>query len=435
MKKIYVLDTSVLLSDPDSLTNFSNNDIVIPFKVLEELDNQKKRQDVVGSSARRISRILDELREKGSLLEGVKYYDSKIKICQVKNEKTFKVADDEIIEVAKEVLETEKNSGSKRKVIVVSRDINMRIKCDALGILCENYLKEQLVDKADQIYTGFSKILIDDEIIDRFYANDSIFLAEKMDVSKFSPNQFLILVSDKNEKKSAIARFYNKEEKLGKVTDFTKGNKLAISPRNKEQTFALNLLMDQNLSLVSLIGIAGGGKSLLSLAAGLAQIEDKISPYKRLVIARPIQPMGKDLGFLPGNVQEKLSPWMKPIYDNLEFLTKGKEMLSLYMEKGNIEIEALTYIRGRTINDAFIILDEAQNLNPHELKTVITRVGENSKIVLTGDIEQIDNPYLNEVTNGLTYVVEKFRNEEISGHVTMMKGERSRIATLATKLL
>jgi PhoH-like ATPase len=247
-----------------------------------------------------------------------------------------------------------------------------------------------------------------------------------------------MLVSNINEKKTALARFYNHAMPLKRINGEYKKGIWGIKPRNKEQNFALDLLMDPKVSIITLVGKAGSGKTLLAIAAGLAQVveSDQEAPYRRLVVSRPIQPMGKDIGYLPGTLEEKMAPWLAPIQDNLQYLMgNDKETLKMYTDNGTIEIEALTYIRGRSIANAFMIIDEAQNLTAHELKTILTRVGENTKIVLTGDVEQIDNVYVDETSNGLTYAVEKLKNHELSGHVVLIKGERSKVATLAAKIL
>jgi len=256
---------------------------------------------------------------------------------------------------------------------------------------------------------------------------------DKEDVKLYS-NQYVMLVSNSNDKKTALARFNLYSEPLMKM--YKMEPVWDIIPRNKEQTFALELLMDPEVQVVSLIGQAGSGKTLLAVAAGLEQVLGESSEYKKLIVSRPIQPLGKDIGFLPGTLEEKMDPWLMPIKDNLEFLLgNDRGVVQDYFEKGVIEIEAITYIRGRSITNAFIIIDEAQNLTRHELKTILTRVGEGTKIILTGDIEQIDNIYIDETSNGLTYAVEKFKNYDISGHITLQKGERSKVATLAAKIL
>ena len=436
MKKIYVLDTSVCLTDADCLTSFENNDVVIPLKVLEEIDHHKKRQDGVGINARKAIRMLDLFREKGSLHKGVRIEKGK-GVIQVKGydssllpkEFDASLPDNEIIATAL----SERELNEKRKVIVVSKDINMRVKCDAIGLLSEDYIEAQVVKDMDHIYTGFKTHLVDDQVVDRFYSNEDVFL-EKEDI-KLYPNQFVMLVSSSNDKKTALARFINYSYPLKRII-LPHDGIWGVIPKNKEQSFALELLLDPEISLVSLVGKAGSGKTLCAIAAALEQTVNEDSIYNRLIVSRPIQPLGKDIGFLPGTMEEKMSPWLAPIEDNLRFLMgNDKTTLEMYMQSGVIEIEALTYIRGRSIANAFIIIDEAQNLTAHEIKTIMTRVGEGTKIVLTGDIEQIDNVYVNETSNGLAHAVEKFKEFPIAGHVTFTRGERSEVATLASKVL
>tara|TARA_R110000824_G_scaffold67377_5_gene174477 strand:+ start:5410 stop:6726 length:1317 start_codon:yes stop_codon:yes gene_type:complete len=436
-KKTYILDTSVYLTDASAILSYQNNDIIIPFKVLEEVDNHKKRQDNVGSNARKLIRLLDNLREKGSLYKGVRIGKGK-GLAYVKINKStpapldMSVADNEIISIALE----EKDLHPNRKVILVSRDINMRVKCDALGLLTEDYIVNQVVKNTEHLYTGFKKHLVDEQIIDQFYSGEQIFL--ERDEIQLQPNHYLMLVSNANEKKTALARFYNYSKPLKRINGEYKKGTWGVKPRNKEQNFSLDLLMDPDVQVVTLVGKAGSGKTLLAIAAGLAQVveNDKLTQYKRLIVSRPIQPLGKDIGYLPGTLEEKMTPWLAPIQDNLRYLMgNDKETLRMYTQQGTIEIEALTYIRGRSIANAFIIIDEAQNLTAHELKTIITRVGENTKVVLTGDIDQIDNIYVDETSNGLAYAVEKFKTHDISGHITLIKGERSKVATLASKIL
>jgi len=438
-KKIYVLDTSVYLTDANAIYTYGTNDIVIPLKVLEEIDNHKKRQDSVGSNARRIIRILDSLREKGSLYKGVRIAKGKGILFAKASDKSvlpkdfdFNIPDNEIISVAL----SERKRNLNRKVIMVSRDINMRVKCDALGLLCKDYITSQVVKDTEALYKGFLTHLVDNEFIDQFYNGEMVYLEK--DKIKFYPNEYIMLVSNSNEKKTALARFSSHTEPLKQINGQFKKGIWGVKPRNKEQNFALDLLIDPNIPIVTLVGKAGSGKTLMAIAAGLAQVveESEISRYKRLIVSRPIQPMGKDIGYLPGSMEEKMSPWLMPIQDNLRFLMgNDKETLKMYTENGTIEIEALTYIRGRSIANSFIIIDEAQNLSAHELKTILTRVGENTKIVLTGDIEQIDNIYVDETSNGLTYAIEKFKSYDLSGHITLIKGERSNVATLAAKIL
>ena len=436
-KKIYVLDTSVCLTDANSIKAFLNNDVVLPLKVLEEIDNHKKRQDGVGSSARNIIRNLDLYRLKGNLKKGTRIAKGQ-GIISVKSfdmedlpvSLDVSIPDNQIIGTALTI----KKNNPKRKVIMVSRDINMRVKCDSIGLLSEDYNVGQVIKDLTSVYLGFTSHLVDDQTVDQFYEGEEIFL-EKETVTLY-PNQFVMLVSSSNDKKTALSRFIDYKKPLQKVIDYKSGVWDVIS-RNKEQSFATNLLMDPNISIITLLGKAGSGKTLLAIAAGLQQVlgTEGGSTYKKLVVSRPVQPMGKDIGFLPGTLEEKMNPWLMPIQDNLEFLMGDKTALQTYIHGGVIEIEALTYIRGRSISNAFIIIDEAQNLTRHELKTIITRVGEGTKIVFTGDIEQIDNVYIDETSNGLTYAVEKFKEHDIAGHIALQKGERSKVATLAAKIL
>jgi len=437
MKKTYILDTNVFLTNANSIFLYKNNDIVVPLKVLDEIDKHKKRQDGVGLNARNTIRILDSLREKGNLHKGVrlgtglgKLYVKDYGLEEVPSGFDMTSADNQIICTAL----TEIKNSSPRKIIVISRDINMRVKCDSLEIQSEDFIIEHAVQDTDELYTGVVSHLVDDQIIDRIYGGDRISF-DKEEVT-LQPNQYIMLVSSTNEKKTCLAKFKNYNTPIKKVRSYSDGIWNVI-PRNKEQMFALDLLMDPDVPVVSIIGRAGSGKTLLALAAGLEQVlEDRNKNYKKLVVSRPIQPMGKDIGFLPGTLEEKMSPWLMPVQDNLEYLMAGdKTTMELMFENGTIEIEALTYIRGRSISNAYIIIDEAQNLSIHELKTIITRVGENTKIILTGDIEQIDNVYLDAASNGLSYAIERFKSQPLAGHITLKKGERSKTATMAAKIL
>ena len=435
MKKTYLLDTNVLLTSADSIFSYKNNDIIIPLKVIEEIDKHKKRQDGVGANARITIRILDKLREDGNLYEGVKISEGK-GVLSIRGYDAFDLPDDfDLASADNQIIGTaitEKKGLGKEKLIVVTRDINMRIKCDALQIPTEDFITEKTVSNTDELYTGFVKHLVDDQVIDRFYSEEEIFL-EKEDIILY-PHQFVMLVSNQNEKKTALAKFINYNLSLNPIVEYKKI--WGLKPRNKEQMFGLNILMDPNIPIITMTGKAGCGKTLLAIATGLEQIMEENKRYKKLVVSRPVQPVGKDIGFLPGTLEEKMSPWLMPIQDNLEFLLgDNKETIELLYENGTIEVEALTYIRGRSISNAFIIIDEAQNLSIHELKTIITRVGENTKIILTGDIEQIDNVYLDSISNGLSYAIEKFKEHSLAGHISLMKGERSKVATLAAKIL
>jgi|TARA_R110001583_G_scaffold8506_31_gene40778 PhoH-like ATPase len=443
-KKIYVFDTSVCLSDSESIKKFGNNDIILPLKVLEEIDNHKKRQDVVGTNARNVIRFLDSLRVKHCLQKGARIAKGKgllsvtfihtNEISKLLSPFNLKASIPDHVILATALHIQKENIG--RKVIVVSRDINMRVICDSIGLQTEDYIVNQVVKSSENLYTGFTTHLVDEQVIDQFYNGEKVHI----EGDTFFPNQYIMLVSNSDPKKTALVRYINDNLPLKKIIH-KRLPSWGIEARNKEQTFALDLLMDPKVQVITLIGKAGSGKTLCAIAAGLEQVTEKSTKntdpkYKKLVVSRPIQPMGKDIGFLPGTMQEKMTPWLAPIQDNLRFLLgDDKIALELYLDKGIIELEALTYIRGRSISNAFIIIDEAQNLTIHEVKTIITRVGEGTKIVLTGDIEQIDNAYTDETSNGLAYAVEKFKLYDIAGHVTLQKGERSNVATLAASIL
>jgi len=385
-KKNYILDTSVYLTNARAIYDFGRNDIIIPLKVLEEVDKHKKRQDGVGAQARQFIRILDAFREKGSLKKGiridtgkgvVRVYDrSATNTALLPSDLDPNVPDHIIIATALTVAEED----SSRKTIMVSRDINMRVICDAIGLTAEDYNAAKAVDDLEKLYSGFNTYLVDDQTIDRFYSGEDVFIDQ--DEVKFHPNQYLLLVSNASDKKTALARFINVNAPLKKVV-YDKLPSWGIQSRNKEQAFAIDLLMDPTVEIVSLIGKAGSGKTLCAIAAGMEQTlgaslksGSKNSLYSRMIVSRPIMPMGRDIGFLPGTMEEKMHPWLMPIQDNLQFLMgNDKTMLEQYTEKGLIEIEALTYIRGRSISNAYIIIDEAQNLTAHEIKTIITRAG------------------------------------------------------------
>ena len=442
-KKNYVLDTSVYLTEASSIYKFQKNDIFVPLKVLEEVDGHKKRQDSVGANARAFIKSLDELRAKGNLEKGVRI-DTGLGILKVVsysalNDVIFppdldmRHPDHTIIATAKAIQMSE----PKRKTVLVSRDINMRVICDSIGLDAEDYVSEKAVRSSDELYNGFVVQPVDDQIIDRYYSGEDVFIDEDELDEVWYPNQYVMLVSNENEKKSALACFKSHHEPLKNVVHKNIPD-WKIDARNKEQAFAIDMLMNPEIKIVSLVGRAGSGKTLMAIAAGLQQtigLRADENHYSRLIVSRPVQPLGKDIGFLPGTMEEKMLPWLMPIQDNLKFLMGDRTSLEMYMDKGKIELEALTYIRGRSIANAFIIIDEAQNLTKHEVKTIITRIGEGTKIVLTGDVEQIDNVYVNETSNGLAHAIEKFKEYRIAGHVTFRKGERSELATLASKVL
>lgn len=445
-KKNLIIDTNIFLSDSECFEKFGNNDLFVPIKVLEELDKHKTRQDSVGFHARQAIKKFDALREAGSLSSGVRLGKGLGSIRFVKAEDQFldalpkglshKSSDNLILAAALAIKEEQPS----RKCIVVSQDVNMRVIADAVGLQTEDYVSSQVVSSRDVIYEGFVKFLVDDFMIEEFYDKQDVWLYEEDALEQniiLHPNEYILMVSIENEKKTAIGRFINWSTPVKPLARRDDTFSWGISPRNKEQKCGFDLLMNDDIPFVSLIGRAGSGKTLMAIAAGLEQVLGlEKGRYNRIIVSRPVQPLGKDIGFLPGTMEEKMAPWMKPIFDNMQLIMgSDKTMLDVYLDKGIIEIDALTYIRGRSISNAFIIIDEAQNLTAHEVKTILTRVGENTKIVLTGDIEQIDNIYTNETSNGLTYAVEKFKDSDLSGHITFKKGERSKLATEASKLL
>ncbi|GIN37672.1 PhoH family protein [Heyndrickxia oleronia] len=442
MKKIYVLDTNVLLQDPNSIFSFEDNEIVIPAVVLEEVDSKKRYMDEIGRNARQVSKLIDSFRKAGKLHEKIPLENGGILRIEL-NHRSFqqlqdifieKTNDNRILAVAKNLAIEEGTKESGRPVILVSKDALVRVKADALGLQAEDFLNDRVVE-IDHIYTGLLEIYLDKELLNLFYEKGEIKLSE-ITHHPFYPNQFLIIKDALGSSASAIG-IVDETGKMVKKLVYNQESIWGIKPRNVGQTMAMELLFRQDIPLVTMTGKAGTGKTLLALAAGLMQTED-LHSYKKLLVARPIVPVGKDLGYLPGEKQEKLRPWMQPIFDNLEYLFNTKkpgELEAILAGMGSIEVEALTYIRGRSIPEQYIIIDEAQNLTKHEVKTILTRVGEKSKIVLMGDPEQIDHPYLDEYNNGLTYVLEKFKDQKVAGHIQLVKGERSGLAQLAADLL
>ena len=437
--KNFVLDTNVLLYDPQALYKFQENNIIIPITVIEEIDRFKKDMNETGRNARQISRILDDLRKKGSLAEGigletggslrVEIYEDRV-MKRLPPELREERGDNRILAVAVDV----KEKGGVVPVIFVTKDTNLRIKADAIGLVAEDYESDKV--QIEELYTGFVELEVEPELVDRFHGQGWAEPAQK-----FLPNQFVTMRDMTNPSHTAIGRFDSAKRQVVPIRRVGKEGVWSIHPRNREQAFALDALLDDNIKIVTLVGKAGTGKTLLAIAAGLHKTAEE-NVYNRLLVSRPVFPMGKDLGFLPGDIEEKLAPWMQPIFDNVELLLSGHEAEKRHskgykelMAMGIMDIEALTYIRGRSIPNQYMIVDEAQNLTPHEIKTIITRAGEGTKIVLTGDPYQIDNPYVDASSNGLTYVVERFKEQAIAGHVTMMKGERSELAELAANLL
>ncbi|WP_313642128.1 PhoH family protein [Paenibacillus sp.] len=443
MNKIFVLDTNVLLHDPNSIFSFKEHEVVIPAVVLEEIDSKKRNADEIGRNARTVSRLLDGLRELGHLHSGVELeHGGKLKVelnhrSFVKVQEMFGEVsnDNRILAVALNYLNEENEKPNPRPVVLVSKDVLVRIKADVLGITPEDYLSDRTGD-LNELYTGYQSLLVHPSLIDEYYSHRSLTVKQLALSYPLYPHEFVILKDEIGSGKSALLKVNSDATRLEPLylgNDAVWG----ISARNAQQRMALELLLNDEIPLVTITGKAGTGKTLLALAAGLFKVEDE-HKYKKLLIARPVVPMGKDIGYLPGEKDEKLRPWMQPIYDNLEFLfdtKKAGDIDKILMGLGSIQVEALTYIRGRSIPSQFIIIDEAQNLSRHEVKTIVSRAGEGSKVILMGDPEQIDHPYLDAASNGLSYIVEKFKQQGISGHITLEKGERSRLAQLAADLL
>lgn len=437
--KTFVLDTNVLLHDPHALYRFEKNLVVIPITVIEEIDKFKKDMNETGRNARHVSRLLDELRAAGSIAKGVTLESGGIIRVEIYEDIAMKAlppglhserGDNRILAVAMDL----KLKADAGPVILVSKDTNLRIKADALGLVAEDYESDKV--EIDELYSGTTAIRVSAEQVDRFHGQGWL-----DGIDELKPNQFVTLYDETNENHTGLGRF---DAPGSRILPLRKGGKdgiWSITSRNREQSFAIDALLDDSIKLVTLVGKAGTGKTLLAIAAGLHKVAEE-NVYNRLLVSRPVFPMGKDIGFLPGDIEEKLAPWMQPIFDNVELLLSGHEAEKRHSKgykelvaMGIMEIEPLTYIRGRSIPNQFMIVDEAQNLTPHEIKTIITRAGEGTKVVLTGDPYQIDNPYVDASSNGLTYLVERLKGLNITAHVTMMKGERSELAELAANLL
>lgn len=430
--KTFVLDTNVILHDPMAMFAFAGSQVVIPLTVIEELDTFKRSNDERGRSARLVARKLDELRHKGKLSEWVPLdHGGKLKVeIQVSDGLPLAFSahskDNAILSCAQFLSKTSKN------VVFISKDINLRIKAEALGFETQDYEREK-VDIAE-LYRGWRELPVESSAIDTFYKEKK--LASPADAQ---PNEFFVLKASSSQ--SALARH---DPKTGHLVPLKLGDSApwGIKPLNIEQRFALELLLNRDISLVSLVGVPGSGKTLMALAAGLEQtLQEKL--YRRILVGRPIVAVGNDIGYLPGTKQEKLTNWMGAIYDNLSFLLeKPKGSLEtadmdiqMLIEDGTIEIEAVAFLRGRTLPNIFVVIDDAQNLTPHEIKTIISRAGQGAKIVLTGDPHQVDNYYLDAASNGLTNLVDRFKGQTIFGHVTFTRSERSPLAALASDLL
>ena len=437
MARTYVLDTNVLLFHPKSLFVFEEHTIVIPMLVIEELDKFKSDADERGWSARTAIRYLDKLRQRGDLSAGVELEGGGVlKVLaesdDFDNARSGRSNDNVILSLASSLVVPD----SDDKVVLVSRDTVMRIKGASMGMLVEDYRHTDVIVSMDDQYRGHRTERVHGGVIDDWYGSgDTRDLPQDL-----RPNECLLLTD--GAQKSALIRTDPSGERLRRIP--SKTSSFGVQPRNMEQVFALNLLLDPEVSLVTLSGQAGTGKTLLALAGALEQVTGG-SLYRKILVARPVIPMGKGIGFLPGDLDAKLSPWMQPIFDNLEYLVGGTNErkdgaredrnYNYLFDKGYISVEALTYIRGRSIPDQIMIIDEAQNLTPHEVKTILTRAGSGTKIILTGDPNQIDNPYVDGKSNGLTYVIERFKDHPLAGHVSLTKGERSDLAQAAADLL
>jgi len=426
LKKKFVLDTNVILTDPRCIYKFDDNDVHIPLIVIEEVDRHKKGHEEKARNARAFARELDALREKGKLHKGVKLYTGgKLFTTVVGNEGDvplgldLSINDDLIIYTA-----------FKLGATCVSKDLNVRIKSDTIDVPAEDYKAGKIEVEDDHLYSGHDIVHVSADDLTDFRDGEII-----KHIGKFD-NEYYIIKEDGNDRNSALGKY---SKACGGLTKLIGDETWGIKPKNAEQHFALDALLDDNIKLVSLVGKAGTGKTLLAVAAALTKTLEE-NKYKKILISRPIVPMGKDIGYLPGDINEKLDPWMAPIYDNLDHLfgchgDGDNQQWKQLVEKGMIKVEALTYIRGRSIPNQIMIIDEAQNLSTHEIKTIITRVGEGTKIILTGDPEQIDSLYLDAINNGLTYCADRMKQESIVAHIELTKGERSILADIAAKRL
>jgi len=432
-KKTFVLDTNVLIHDPEALTAFEDNIVIIPMAVIEELDTLKTFHDERGMAARSVTRKLNSLALKGKLNRGIALdgggkliidLEQKIDLPYV-----FSNSKKDTLILSAAFARQKK----KENVILITKDINLRIKAEAIGLIAQDYEREKI--KIETLYQGYREIVLSGEIIDSFYKNKSVKIKDEL-----IANELVILKDEANPQKSALVKYDIKSKTLVSLV-YKDSSVWGLKPLNTEQKFALELLLSDSIQLLTLIGVPGAGKTLLALAAGLQKtIDEKV--YKRLLVGKSVTPVGKDIGYLPGTKEEKVSQWMGSIYDNLEFIVdknnpdeSTEDKVQYFFDSGKIEIEALALLRGRSIPKQFIIIDDAQNLTPHEVKTIISRAGEGTKVVLTGDPYQIDNPYLDAESNGLTYLVERFKGQEIYGHISFKKTERSQLSALAGELL
>lgn len=435
-RKTFVIDTNVLIHDPSAIQKFQENDVVIPLAVLEELDSLKRHSDEAGKNSREVIRYIDSLKAEkiGDLHTGVIIPEGpKVRIhLDAKPERVegFPLPLDRNSNRFLLVAYLLKSRGES--VVIVSKDFVTRVKAEAMDLESEDY--ENLKTNYEGMYKGFRKIDVQKRDIDLFYKDGTVPSTDK----DFRPNEYAHLASPENS--SAVCKYNDKLKKFEPLLQVNR-DIWGIQPLNVEQRCAIDLLLRDDIQLVTLIGPAGTGKTLLALACGMRKVFDE-NVYSRILISRPIVPMGKDIGYLPGTKEEKLYHWMQPIYDNLEFLCSttsgegnGAATLEFIMESKKIEMEAVTYIRGRSLPKMYMIIDEAQNLTPHEVKTIVSRAGKGTKVILTGDATQIDNPYLDKDSNGLTYIVNRFKNHRIYGHMFLERTERSELASIAAEIL
>lgn len=440
MKKNYVLDANVLLHDPHAIFKFEDNDLIIPIFAIEEIDQFKREGSERGRNARTIARLLDDLRQRGGTLQRAVTLDGggSLRIAIPERRPDFLVglqAHSQDLAILQTALDVRDKDPSKPTVFV-TMDTNLRIRADAIGVIAETYENQRVEDPETE--HSVIDLEVAGTLVDEFFQNGHVAPPQ---AALLHPNAPVLLRDAAAANHTALGRFDAQKGEIVQLRVSREGV-MGVRPRNKEQAFALDVLLDDTIRLVTLIGKAGTGKTLLAIAAGLRRVTEDAA-YTRLLVSRPIMPLGRDLGFLPGDVDDKLNPWMQPIFDNLEFLFSnggskpGRESRGFLelLENGTVQVEPLTYIRGRSLPHQFLIVDEAQNLTPHEVKTIITRCGEGTKIVLTGDPHQIDNPYVDHASNGLSVVADRFKRERIAGHVALAKGERSELAELAANLL
>ncbi len=435
MKKNYVLDANVLLHDPYAVHKFEDNNVIIPIYAIEEIDKFKREQSERGRNAREIARLLDELRPKnGTLSKPVPMKGGgslTIAVPKKRHELPVGLAtgslDHAILETA---IDFRDRNGLP--TVFVTMDTNLRIRADALGVTSQTYENVRVHDL--DLEQSVLDVQVPPATIEAFFTAGEVEVTHPA----LYANCGVLLRNEQSQNHTALGRF-DAGKRTVRALRVGRDGVMGVRPRNKEQSVALDLLLDDSVPLVCLMGKAGTGKTLLALAAGL-QRTTVDRTYARMLVSRPVMPLGRDLGFLPGNVEEKLNPWMQPIFDNLELIfTHGKggdaRAYSPLIESGVIQVEPLTYIRGRSLPKQFLIVDESQNLSPHEVKTIITRCGEGTKVVLTGDPQQIDHPYVDHASNGLSVVAQRFKNERLAGYVALTKGERSGLAELAANLL